>query len=218
MTVALVLVYIAMASDFFPALAALYNYRSLDPVLKLMGFFCMVSVIPDLASLVQVATHAKYNNLILFHLFDVMAIIFFTLIYHKAFYKPLLKKITLILGGVSLLIVICSTIFIESIWVFPAVSNTVLCLLLIPLSLAYFYQIFSRQEFVHIEKQGLFWVNAGVLIYFSVNIFLFMLYNKISVAEKHDYYMMQSVSNIVTNLLYSVGLLCKPQKTASSRY
>jgi hypothetical protein len=113
---------------------------------------------------------------------------------------------------------IINEIFIESIRVYPSISNTILCMFCIPLSLIYFYQIFSLQEFVHIEKQGMFWINAGVLIYFSVNIFLFMLFNKISSAERSNYYMMQSVSNIVANLLYSVGLLCKPQKTASSRY
>ena len=218
MSIALLLVYITVASEFLPVLAALYNYRRLDRVLKLMALFCLLSVIPDLAGIINLFLKARYNNLFLMHLYDVMAVVFFTLIYYHAFFKPALKKVTLILGGFTLLIMISNEIFIESIWMYPSVSNTILCLFCIPLSLIYFYQILTRQEFVHIEKQGMFWINAGVLIYFSVNIFLFMLFNKISSAEKHDYYMMQSVSNIVANLLYSVGLLCKPQKTVSSRY
>ena len=40
---------------------------------------------------------------------------------------------------------------------------------------------------------------------------ILMLFNKISNADKYNYYMMQSVTNIIANLLYSVGLLCKPQ-------
>jgi hypothetical protein len=218
MSIALLLVYITVASEFLPLLAALYNYRRLDQVLKLMALFCLLSVIPDLAGIINLFLKARYNNLFLMHLYDLMAVVFFTLIYYHAFYKPVLKKITLILGGITLLIMISNEIFIESIWMYPSVSNTILCLLCIPLSLIYFYEILSRQEFVHIEKQGMFWINAGVLIYFSINIFLFMLYNKIGSTEMHNYYMMQSVSNIVANLLYSVGLLCKPQKTASSRY
>jgi hypothetical protein len=218
MSIALILVYVTVASGFLPVLAALYNYRRLDQVLKLMGLYCFLSALPDLAGLVNLFLKERYNNLFLMHLYDVMAVVFFTLIYYHASYKPVLKKITLILGGTALLIMISNEIFIESIRVYPSISNTILCLLCIPLSLIYFYQILSRQEFVHIEKQGMFWINAGVLIYFSVNIFLFMLHNKISSTEMHNYYMMQSVSNIVANLLYSVGLLCKPQKTASSRY
>ncbi len=217
MSIALLLINISVISGFFPLLAAIYSYRRLDKVLKLMAAFCLMSVLLDMASLV-IGYLKMRNNLFLMHLFDLLAVLFFTLIYYHAFYKPVLKKITLILAGVTLLIMIINEIFIESIRVYPSISNTILCMFCIPLSLIYFYQIFSLQEFVHIEKQGMFWINAGVLIYFSVNIFLFMLFNKISSAERSNYYMMQSVSNIVANLLYSVGLLCKPQKTASSRY
>ena len=108
-----------------------------------------------------------------------------------------------------------NAIFIEGIWKYPSVSNTVLCVLLIIFSLIYFYEFLSRQEFTYIEKQGMFWINSGVLFYFAINIFLFMLYNDIKPTQRNDYYMMQSVTNIIANLLFSVGLLCKPQKTTT---
>jgi len=153
-----------------------------------------------------------FNNLFLMHLFDMMAVIFFTVIYFKAFYKSILKKITLILGIVALSFMLYNSIFIEGLLVYPSVSNTVLSVFLIVLSLMYFYQLLSRQEFMYIEKQGLFWINSGVLFYYSITIFLFMLYNKM-INDEHRayYYMTQSVTNIISNLLFSVGLLCKPQ-------
>jgi hypothetical protein len=209
MSVAVVLVNITVVSNFFPVLAAAYNYRRLDSVMKIMALFCLVSVLPDTAGLF----FKMHNSLPLMHLFDLLAVAFFTMIYCKVFYKTVLKKITLILGGVSASVMIGNVFFIEGPYVYPSISNTVLSLFLVPLSLIYFYQLLSRQEFVHIEKQPLFWINAGVLFYFAINIFLFMLYNKIDVAYRSDYYMLQNVTNIIANLLYSVGLLCKPQKT-----
>jgi len=209
MSVAVLLVNITVASNFFPVLAAAYNYRRLDSVMKLMALFCLVSVLPDAASPI----FKVHNSLPLMHLFDLLAVIFFTMIYCKVFYKPVLKTITLILGGVSASVMIGNVFFIEGPFVYPSISNTVLSLFLVPLSLIYFYQLLSRQEFVHIEKQALFWINAGVLFYYAVNIFLFMLYTRINSAERNDYYMLQSVTNIIANLLFSVGLLCKPQKT-----
>jgi len=216
MSISVLLTNITVISDFLPVLAALYNYRRLDSILRLMAIFCILSVIPDVAGLV--ASYLKlrhYNNLVLFHFFDMMAAVFFTLIYQRAFYKQLFKKITFILGGLSLLIMVCNAIFIEGLWKYPSVSNTVLCVLLIIFSLIYFYELLSRQEFTYIEKQGMFWINSGVLFYFAINIFLFMLYNDINSDQKADYYMMQSVTNIIANLLFSVGLLCKPQKTTT---
>ena len=202
---------ITVASDFLPVIAALYNYRRLDPVLRLMDIFCALSAIPDVVSLIISYLKIVFNNLFMIHLFDMMAAIFFTLIYYRAFYKPLFKKMALIFGITSLAAMIFNVIFIEGMSIYPSVSNTVLCIFLILLSLVYFYQLLTRQEFTYIEKQGMFWINSGVLFYFSINIFLFMLYNKISDADKPNYYMMQSVTNIIANLLYSVGLLCKPQ-------
>ena len=119
----------------------------------------------------------------------------------------------LIFGITSLAAMIFNVIFIEGMSIYPSVSNTVLCIFLILLSLVYFYQLLTRQEFTYIEKQGMFWINSGVLFYYAINIFLFMLFNKISDADKPNYYMMQWVTNIIANLLFSIGLLCKPQKT-----
>jgi hypothetical protein len=67
---------------------------------------------------------------------------------------------------------------------------------------------------VDIEKQGLFWINAGVLFYSSVNIFLFMILTQIPVDVQKNYLVINSITNIIANILFSVGLLCKPQKTA----
>lgn len=214
MSIALVLAYISALSGLFPVFAALYNYRHLDTVLKIMALFCLLSVIPDMISMVTAyLLRLRFNNLFLMHLYDAVAVIFFTIIYYKAFYTPVFKKITLILGVSALFTMLINSIFIEGISVYPSVSNTVLSLFLIILSLTYFYQLLTRQEFTYIEKQGLFWINSGVLFYYSITIFLFMLYNKINNTHRSDYYMMQSVTNIIGNLLFSVGLLCKPQKT-----
>jgi len=211
MSIAEVLGDISAISGIFPIIAAWYNYRQLDSVLKLMAIFCLLSFIPDFVGLITTYLKIVFNNLFLFHLFDMMAAIFFTLIYYRAFYKPVFKKMTLIFGITSLVAMVFNVVFIESMSTYPSVSNTVLCIFLIILSLVYFYELLTRQEFTYIEKQGMFWINSGVLFYFAINIFLFMLFNKISNADKYNYYMMQSVTNIIANLLYSVGLLCKPQ-------
>lgn len=96
---------------------------------------------------------------------------------------------------------------------YPSESNTALSILLIILSLIYFYQLLNPLTFINIEKQSLFWINAGVLFYSAVNIFLFMIFTQIPPEDQHNYYIINSISNIIANVLYSIGLLCKPQKT-----
>ena len=116
----------------------------------------------------------------------------------------------------TFLLLIASLIFVEGLRAYPTIANTLLGVQLIIFSLAYFYQLLTRQEFVHIEKQGLFWINTGVLIYCSINIFLFMLFDRLNRDYRSEYYaMINNSSNIISNILFTVGLLCKPQKTTA---
>jgi hypothetical protein len=218
MSLSYFLTLISALTGILPVLAALYNRKNLDNVLKTAAIFFLVSALFDLLEDLSIRM-GIHNNEPLIHLFTVVSIAFYAAIYYQAFFKPLLKKAIILLSGLALLIVIFNVIFIEGIWEYPSLSITVLSVLVICFSLAYFYQIFNRQEFVHIEKQGLFWINAGVLFYFSINIFLFMLLRKIIAAhEEEGYFMIHIITNIIANILYSVGLLCKPQKTTSYQY
>ena len=212
MSVAYALNISSSVSGVFPVIAALYNYKHLDKVLKIAALFFLVSSLFDWV--LEFTKMVANNNLPAIHLFIAISIMFFAAIYYYAFFNPFLKKIVIILAAIALLIVIFNVIFVEGIWQYPSMSNTVLGVLLIFFSLAYFYQLLNRQEFIHIEKQGLFWINAGVLFYFSINIFLFMLLRRIIAAhQQEDYYMIHIITNIIANVLYSVGLLCKPQRT-----
>ena len=199
---------VSILSGFLPVLAALYNRKLLNRVLKTAAVFFLISCFFDPATWLAAKAGLK-NNMPFFHLYNLISILFFSAIYYQLFISSFLKKLTLTLGGVTLLILL---LYNSNIFEYPSVSNTALSIFLIILSLIYFYQLLNPQEFVHIEKQALFWINAGVLFYSAVNIFLFMLLDRIPKDDQHNYYMIHSVTNIIANILYSIGLLCKPQK------
>jgi hypothetical protein len=204
------ILYTSIISGFLPVIAALYNYSNLDKTLKIVAAFLLISVLFDSGFEIASYYHVT-NNFPAIHLFIVISLVFFAAIYYNAFFNPLLKKATLILSILAVIILILNMVFNEGVWEYPSMSNTVLSVLLIFFSLVYFYQLLTRQEFIHIENQGLFWINAGVLFYFSVNIFLFMLFRRIINSHQEDYYMIHNVTNIIANVLFTVGLLCKPQ-------
>ena len=201
-------------SGIIPVLAALYNYRQLDKVLKIASLYFLASLLSDLLLQVTKRIEALHmaNNWPLIHIYIVVSILLLAAMYYYAFFNPLIKKIIVIITSFVLAVVLVNIIFIEGLWDYPSISNTTLCVMVICFSLAYFYQLLTRQEFVHIEKQGLFWINAGMLFYFSTNIFLFMLFKRILLAHLEDYYMINNVTNIISNILFTVGLLCRPQK------
>ena len=210
-------IWLSVISDIFPILAAIYNYKYLDSVLKIaLGFF-IVSLLSDVLQIAFFYLRIPTSNPII-HIYIILSILFFGAIYYHAFFSHLTKEIVVAFSALALFIVLFNMFLNEGIFEYPSVSNAVLSILLIAFSLMYFYQLLYRQEFIHIEKQAFFWINASVLLYYSVTIFLFMLYKKLSEDQIGQYYMINSITNIIANILFSIGLLCKPQKTILSRY
>jgi len=214
MSTADVLSILSTISGIFPVIAALYNYRQLDKVLKIAAVYCLASVLSDLV-LRLMKNMGIPKNWQVIHIYIMISILLLGAMYFYAFFKKSHKKVVVIVTAIALVSVIGNVLFFEGFGDYPSISNTVLSIMLICFSLAYFYQLLTRQEFVHIEKQGLFWINAGMLFYFSINIFLFMLFKRILLENELDYYMINNVTNIVANILFTAGLLCKPQKVTS---
>jgi hypothetical protein len=206
MTKELLFDYFSSASGLFPVIAFLYNYKHLDKTFKIIAAFFIVAVLFD----VILRLWGKGNNYPVIHVFVIINIVFFGVIYYKAFFIKEVKRLALILSVIAFLIAVY---FTKNLYDYPSEGNTASSIVFIILALVYFYQLLNRQEFVLIEKQGLFWFNAGVLFYFSINIFLFMLFPKIPKDQQASYYIINNITNIIANLLYTTGLLCQPQKT-----
>lgn len=202
--------WISTASGLLPVIAFIYNYGWLDKVSRTIGIYFIPAFVFDATS-EALPMLGVSNNMPVIHISVVTNIIFFGIIYYEAFFIKKLKTLTIILSSTALVIALY---FTKNILIFPSEADTASSIVFIVLSLIYFYQLLSRQEFVHIEKQGLFWFNAGVLFYFSINIFLFMLFNMIPENDRPTYYIIHSITNIIANLLYTTALLCRPQKLA----
>lgn len=199
---------LSVISGIFPIAAALLKFRNLNNLLKIIFALFAFSFVVDVTLWVAQEIGTK-NDMYIIHIYIIISLIFYAIIYSKLFEKIILKNMTIILACIVAIIMI---VYNHNLDQYPSVSNTSLGVLLIILSLCYFYQLLNPQEFIHIEKLGLFWINTGILFYSAVNIFLFMLLDRIPKAEQHNYYMIHSVTNIIANILYSIGLLCKPQK------
>ena len=198
--------YISSASGLLPVIAFAYNYRQLDRISKTIGVFFIIAALADLMQWLLPMWHM--NNMPVISAFIIVNIIFFGIIYYKVLINVAMRWLTVVLSVIAGLI---SLYYSKDIFAEPW-ANAASSIAFIILALIYFYQLLNLQEFVHIEKQGLFWFNAAVLFYFSINIFVVMLIGSIPVPERAQYLIIQNITNIIANLLYSIALLCRPQK------
>ncbi|MBD2768074.1 hypothetical protein IC235_09245 [Hymenobacter sp. BT664] len=205
---------LSACSGLLPLTAVGLRFRTFGPVLRQLAWFFFISVLFDLVSVVT--DHLRIRNIPLFHVFSVVNLLFLSALYHQALTGVLVRYTIRLAAGAILLYTVYSAGQPGQIWQFPSAVMTAQCVFFIVLSLIYFYQLLRQPVVVAIENNPLLWVNAGVLIYFSGNLFLFMLQAWISQTPQAQHYtnfwVIHSIVNILANLFYAAGLLCKPQR------
>ncbi|SEO15402.1 hypothetical protein SAMN05428947_101505 [Mucilaginibacter sp. OK283] len=204
------LVDISVISGVAPVLVAIYYYGQLDKTLKIASLYFLIAFFVDAGLWLSFHEWKIRNTMPALYGFVLISIILFGLLYYNIYAEAKLKKTAIIL---SILAMTVALFDVRDLLAYPSLSITTLSLMLIVFSLIYFYKLLNPLKYIAIEKQGLFWINAGVLFYSSVNIFLFMLLTQIPANDRPNYYIINSLTNIIANILYSVGLFCQPQKT-----
>lgn len=205
--------YCSALSGLLPIGAAGLRYRSYDRVLRRLAWFFWVAGLFDLLAAILDAWHLP--NLPLFHVFAVVNLLFLSALYYRTLRGRWLRAAIGLAAGGLLLLTAYTALRPGELHAFPSRSLTSQCVLFMLLALLYFYQLLRQPTVVPIEHNPLFWINAGVLVYFSGNLFLFMLQEWLSreaLAQHANYWVIHSVVNIIANLLYATGLLCKPHR------
>jgi len=104
--------------------------------------------------------------------------------------------------------VITDVFFIEGQENVNAISRNSEGIVLIVCSIVYFYKLIVRTEYANILSLPAFWINAGVITYFSGGFFLILFSNYLIENDQLGYlifFIIHSVFNITFNLLIAVG-------------
>jgi hypothetical protein len=205
------LMHLSAFSVLFPITISIRRYQALDQLGCGFSAYIYLSGLFELAGLIT--WHFKVNNLPLFHLFVLLKLLFFGWVYVQAFKNVLLKRLVTVLTVLLGMFTVASSMLLESIWTFNSISATVESVFLIVLSLLMFGQLLLQHEVVFLDREPLFWLNSGVLLYFAGNLFVFMLQHTIagSAQKGYVYGIVHSGINILANLLYGIALLCRPR-------
>ena len=86
-------------------------------------------------------------------------------------------------------------------------------LLVLGLVLLYFYKVIRELVIVHLEREPMFWVSMGLLIYFAGNVFIFISGNYVlqrSEALSTRLWDIHALFYIVLNSLYALALWIAP--------
>jgi len=152
------------------------------------------------------------HNVFLFHLYTPIEFAFVVFIF-VYFFKG--KLTSLGYFGIILFFLFCivNVIFFESLNDFNSIPRGFEGLIVICLSIYFFFRLFIADEFIHLMKYPYFWLFSGWLLYFSGTFFLFIYSSKNAMGINFTYLIIHSVLNIFLNIVYAYSLWLGNKKT-----
>ncbi len=229
--IASILFWIAAFISFFPLIISIIktptqkDKKSLPLSIKIMQVHLM------LAFLFQMGLVALYflkiNYSYLFHLYIVEEFVMDMLFYrellkktHPFKDKPIKQNIFLIAIVLFIAFAIINALVISSINKFPMYLFIVQCIVMIICTTKYYYvrSFYEPTPVAHTEltsfklyKEPVFWMNAGKLLYFSISLPIFILYNlALDIRVKEIIMLAWSIQNvmlIVLHIFMGIGFL-----------
>lgn len=164
----------------------------------------------------------QMRNLAVYNTFAIINFNFIVLIYFKRFGKIWKRILTIVICGFNGFFLI-DTLLIKEInsYAYYLNSNitTTASLIYIAIGIKYFSKLLKEVKYQKLEKNPLFWFSAGIILYYSGTLILFLLSNQVSTnPEEYTLYYeialagwgLNSIFNMVLNTAYSIALWVNP--------
>ncbi|NVJ45854.1 MAG: hypothetical protein HWE21_16505 [Cytophagia bacterium] len=144
------------------------------------------------------------DNVKAFHLYGIVEALVVTTFYYHVLGKR--KWVKYLFSGFAICYIV-DALFVEPDQ-FNAIGSSLEALMIIFLSLRLFFQFFSEEEEVFLDKSPVFWINIAFLVYFSGALFSFILSTDILSQSRDRFYTswaLNNISNFLKNVLLAIG-------------
>lgn len=200
-----------------PMIVCLWRWRMLSVAQRFFASMLAVIAVNQL-----IAWGISYipgaSNLPLYSAYIVIESAGLLWLYQARFDRALVK---LVLRGSAIdlvAIVVLNALFIQGIWVIPTYARTLEALVLLTLALYYFQFVFKERKEKNLDRSFWFWVSAGLLVYFSSNLLLFIFTNTLRNRSDQLFlgvWSIHAVLNFILYGFYSIALLCQDRNSYS---
>lgn len=199
-----------------PLLMALIKFRSLSVERKYLAAAILAGTIAEIG--MRVTARIWHNNMPIVHVYTVLEFcLLLSVFYHwKKDFIPKRIYLGLLVGFIVL--AIGNTIFNQGIMQGNSLVRSIEGIILIAISLYYFFDLLKRLDTPNPEKTFMFWVSIAILVYFGGNLLIFIYFNQLqNIGAQSEYArslmlqigMIGYILNIFLYTLYSIALLCK---------
>ena len=166
--------YIIPLCVIIPLIIALVRYRLLTFSFKILFWFLIFSGIANAINTTLSSHHITTTTL--FHIYTIFEFAFISLFYLNLFKKSWHKPILILIGAFSLLCMV-NFIFIQKGLEFNTYTRSLEAVMIIGYCVAYLNQQSIADTEHNWGSNSLNWINAGILVYYSSGLFMFIASN-----------------------------------------
>lgn len=212
------LAYISIGSVFIPIAFALANGKKLLEELKPLRWILFISLSCDLLSLGISLTGSMRNTHWIGNIYMILQFSLLVLTFRRQLQS---NRIIDIVHITFVVFYVVNISFFQGPWIFNSVTNAVACIILIVLTMYYFYRLLNDLPTDHIQSLPMLWVSFAVLVYYAGNFFLFLTANYLTYegVGKGTHLLMwnlHNLLNIIKNILFAIALWQSYRKVRSS--
>ena len=194
-----------------------FSLRKSTVALKVIFFYCIFSLGTDFTTSIFPA-----NSVAIRELQSLFTIIEYTFVISFLFLIAKNATIKKIIVGVSVLYFIYWLIYFIQNFIksqntsFDAVPASIESILITIFCLLFLFEQISNTQDYFLYLSPNFWIVLAFFIYMSGTLFLFIVSTSISVNEKNQYWIINNICNIITNILVSIAFVINGINTKKS--
>lgn len=193
-------------------LIVVIRWKQFDPVQRLISVIVILTFLNE--GTTWLLLHLDENNLWVYHFYTPMTFIVMGLVYGRVL-KPLVN-IRVIYLGILLFVIfgIINSLFIQNLIEFNSNAVRLSSILYVVFSILYFFRLLRFPMDISLTKVPMFWLNTGVLVYYSGTLILFLVVDSV-ISRESDLFIASWVLNALFNIVllgfYSIALCLKSQ-------
>lgn len=149
------------------------------------------------------------NNLFLLHFYIVFDFIILTLIYRDYLPRMYVKWSIIVFTIVAL----GNSVFIEKLSTFNVLARSIEAFVIICYIMRYFWLTLKKMKIDELEREPIFWVSCGALLYYAAGFFIFLFSHDLLPFNElwFTYWGIHSIFTIILYLFYSIALWVQPE-------
>ncbi len=183
------------------------NYNRLTPPFRILTLLIFITLCNECLAIYMARVY-RYN-LILYHIYTPLHAVLVGIIYAKLLRKKENKWFVVIATITAVAFALVNTFFIQGINRYPHYDLIVISIFYVSYALLGNFEMIRFSRVQHLLRTSIFWLNSGILIFFSINFILWSLYDyltRIKSPVMSDLFMILYVLNFVLYVFFALSI------------